>query len=206
MSTEIKNNTKTNIDYSKKIITIPNIMSLFRLFLIPIIAWLYIKEKNYDMTLIILSLSGLTDIADGIIARKFNMISDFGKAFDPIADKLTQIIVLFCLLSRFDFMIVPLALLIVKEIFAGITGLLTIKKTHRVNSAVWHGKATTVLLYIMMAVHIIWYNIPAVYSNILITVCTAMMLLSAVLYGIKNITLIYEAVQNDKNNDNTAVD
>lgn len=199
MNTEL-NSAKQNTDYSKKIITIPNILSLFRLFLIPVIAWLYIKKKNYYLTAVVLGVSGLTDVVDGIIARKFNMISDFGKAFDPIADKLTQIIVLFCLLSRFDYMIIPLILLIVKELFAGITGLLTIKKTHKVHGAVWHGKATTVILYIMMAMHIIWYNIPTVYSNILIAACTAMMLLSAVLYGIKNIRLIYEAILDEKNN------
>ena len=190
MDTKLKKNSKPNIDYSKRIITIPNILSLFRLILIPIIAWLYIKKQDYYMTVIILGISGLTDVIDGIIARKFNMISDFGKAFDPIADKLTQIIVLFCLVSRFDFMIVPLVLLIIKELFAGITGLLTIKKTHQVHGAVWHGKATTVCLYILMTVHIIWYTIPIHVSNILILLCTVMMLLSAILYGIKNIKLI----------------
>ncbi|MBQ8165365.1 MAG: CDP-alcohol phosphatidyltransferase family protein [Clostridia bacterium] len=188
-------NKNKDIDYSKKIITIPNILSLFRLMLIPLIAWLYIKKKDYYMTVIVLGLSGLTDVIDGIIARKFNMISDFGKAFDPIADKLTQIIVLFCLVSRFEFMIIPLIILIIKELLAGIIGLLTIKKTHRVHGAVWHGKTTTVLLYIMMTIHIIWYNIPIHISNILILICTAMMLLSAVLYGIKNIGLIKEATQ-----------
>ncbi|MBE7065487.1 MAG: CDP-alcohol phosphatidyltransferase family protein [Ruminococcaceae bacterium] len=197
MDTKLKKDSKPNIDYSKRIITIPNILSFFRLLLIPIIAWLYIKKQDYYMTVIVLGLSGLTDVVDGIIARKFNMISDFGKAFDPIADKLTQIIVLFCLVSRFDFMIIPLILLIIKELFAGITGLLTIKKTHQVHSAVWHGKATTVCLYILMTVHIIWYTIPAHISNILILLCTVMMLLSATLYGIKNIKLICAAISND---------
>lgn len=190
MNTEIKNTASSKIDYSNRIITIPNILSLFRIFLIPIIAWLYIKKKNYYLTAVILSISGLTDIIDGIIARKFNMISNFGKAFDPIADKLTQIVVLFCLVFRFDLMIIPLIFLIIKELFAGITGLLTIKKTHEVHGAVWHGKATTVSLYIMMAIHIIWYDIPLLCSNILIGLCTGMMALSAVLYGIKNIKLI----------------
>ena len=56
--------------YQKKIITIPNILSFFRLCLIPVIMWLYIGEKNYAMTLAILILSGVTDVVDGIIARK----------------------------------------------------------------------------------------------------------------------------------------
>ena len=76
--------------YKNKILTIPNILSFFRLCLIPVIVWLYIGRENYFWTLVILIPSGITDIVDGIIARKCNMISDFGKAFDPIADKLTQ--------------------------------------------------------------------------------------------------------------------
>ena len=69
-----------------KIITIPNILSFFRLCLIPLIVWQYVGAHNYLVALYLLALSGLTDIADGIIARNFNMISDFGKAFDPVAD------------------------------------------------------------------------------------------------------------------------
>ncbi|MEE1164601.1 MAG: CDP-alcohol phosphatidyltransferase family protein, partial [Lachnospiraceae bacterium] len=87
--------------YKHKIITIPNVLSFLRLLLIPVIVWLYIVKKDPIWTMAILALSGITDIVDGIIARKCNMISDFGKAFDPVADKLTQIAMLFCLVSRF---------------------------------------------------------------------------------------------------------
>ncbi len=50
-----------------------------------------------------LLLSGVTDLADGFIARHFHMISDLGKVLDPVADKLTQAAVLFCLITRFPF-------------------------------------------------------------------------------------------------------
>ena len=106
--------------YKHKIITIPNVLSFFRLLLIPVIVWLYIVKKDPIWTMVILALSGITDIVDGIIARKCNMISDFGKAFDPVADKLTQIAMLFCLVSRFQWMLLPLCVLVVKEITAGI--------------------------------------------------------------------------------------
>ena len=94
--------------YKHKIITIPNILSFFRLLLIPVIVWLYIVKKDPIWTMAVLALSGITDIVDGIIARKCNMVSDFGKAFDPVADKLTQIAMLFCLVSRFRWMLLPL--------------------------------------------------------------------------------------------------
>ena len=81
----------------KDILTIPNLLSLLRLLMIPVIVWLYVKEKNYYAATGMVILSGATDIADGIIARKCNMVSDFGKILDPIADKLTQAALIICL-------------------------------------------------------------------------------------------------------------
>ena len=170
-----------------KIITIPNLLSLFRLLLIPVIMWLYMVKKDPAWTTAILALSGITDVVDGIIARKFHMVSDFGKAFDPVADKLTQIAMLFCLVTRFKWMLLPLCVMIVKEVTAGILGLVVIRRTGNVDGAVWHGKATTVSLYSMMIIHLIWYNIPGVVSGILIGACTALALLSAFMYTRENI-------------------
>lgn len=173
--------------YKHKIITIPNILSLFRLLLIPAIMWLYIVKKDPLWTTAILVLSGVTDVVDGIIARKCHMISDFGKAFDPVADKLTQIAMLFCLVSRYHWMLLPLCVMVVKEVSAGILGLLVIRKTGKVDGAVWHGKATTVSLYSMMAIHLLWFNIPGVISGILIGQSTALALLSAFMYTRENV-------------------
>lgn len=175
-----------------KILTIPNLLSFFRLCLIPVFMWLYCVERNYLWTGIILIISGLTDTVDGIIARKFNMISDLGKVLDPIADKVTQAAMLFCLLTRFPLMIAPLALMVVKEFFMGVTGLLVIQKTGKVLGADWHGKVNTWLLYAMMIIHVFWYNIPDVVSKVLIGICVVMMLLSLVLYGRHNLKALRE--------------
>lgn len=176
--------------YKDKVITIPNILSFFRLLLIPVIVWLYVVRENPLWTAVVLTVSGITDIADGIIARRYHMVSDFGKALDPVADKLTQIAMLFCLVARFRWMLLPLCVLVVKEITAGIMGLLVIRKTGKVEGAVWHGKVTTVSVYSMMAIHLLWYHIPPVMSGILIFGCTALALLSAVLYAVKNINIL----------------
>ncbi|MDO4618557.1 MAG: CDP-alcohol phosphatidyltransferase family protein [Clostridia bacterium] len=176
--------------YKNKILTIPNILSFIRIAMIPIIINLYIVRENYVATAGMVLLSALTDIADGFIARHFNMISDFGKAFDPIADKLTQFVIMICLTTRFRYMIVPVILITLKEIFAGITALMTIKKTQKVVGADWHGKLTTILIYSMMILHILWTDIPSVVSNILITASVVMMLLSAVLYAVRNIKML----------------
>ncbi|MBQ3542653.1 MAG: CDP-alcohol phosphatidyltransferase family protein [Oscillospiraceae bacterium] len=178
--------------HKHKIVTIPNILSLFRLLLIPVIMWVYIVKEDPVLTTVILALSGITDIVDGIIARKCHMVSDFGKAFDPVADKLTQIAMLFCLVSRFKWMLLPLCVMVVKEVTAGILGLLVIRKTGNVYGAVWHGKATTVSLYSMMIIHLIWFNIPGVISGILIGACTALALLSAFMYSRENVRILLE--------------
>lgn len=176
--------------YKNKILTIPNILSFFRLCLIPVLIWLYISKKDYLSTLLVLLLSGLTDIVDGIVARKCNMISDFGKIFDPVADKLTQMAMLFCLVSRFSYMVLPLAFLIIKEILTGITGLVSLKRTKAVKGAVWHGKLTTVVLYSMMALHLIWFNIPHTLSLILVGASVGIMMMSFIMYLIQNIKAI----------------
>ena len=176
--------------YKNKILTIPNVLSFFRLCLIPIIVWLYISKEDYFWTLMVLSLSGLTDVVDGIIARKCNMISDFGKAFDPIADKLTQVAMLCCLVVRFNYMLIPLGMLVIKEVVTGITALMSIKKTEQVEGAVWHGKLTTVVLYLMMAVHLVWFNIPTTVSLIMVGVCIGIMIMSFIMYSVRNIKAI----------------
>lgn len=169
-----------------QIFTIPNLLSLLRLAMIPLLLWLYLEKQDYGWTAFILILSAATDIVDGIIARSFNMVSDFGKALDPVADKLTQIAMLFCLVSRFSNLLILLILLIVKEVISGIMSLMAIRKTGKVYGADWHGKVTTVLLYSIMGLHILWYNIPYVVSNVLILLCSIMMLYSMIQYWKRN--------------------
>lgn len=185
-------------DNNKNILTVPNILSILRLCMIPFLVWLYCFEKNYMLTLFVLILSGVTDVADGYIARHFNMTSDFGKILDPIADKLTQTVMFACLVTRFTLMALPLSLMIIKEFIMGITGCMVIHKTGKVHSAVWHGKMNTCLLYAMMALHVIWFDIPAPVSNVTIAVCTVMMAISLILYGTDNIKSLRSAANKEK--------
>lgn len=182
--------------YQHKILTIPNILSFFRLSLIPLIAWLYVAKRDYLWTVILLIVSGLTDVVDGFVARKFNMISDLGKALDPVADKLTQFVMLICLLTRFPLMIIPILVMFLKELAAGIMGLIAIKRTGKVTGAVWHGKANTVLLYFTILVHLVWYNITPVQSSIFIGICTGVMIMSCVMYTMFYFNAIKEGKRN----------
>ena len=188
----MKSTSNDTYNTQNKILTIPNMLSLFRLCLIPVIMWLYCVEDNYLWAGIVLIVSGITDTVDGFVARHFHMTSDLGKVLDPVADKLTQAAMLFCLLTRFPLMIVPLGIMVLKEFFMGVTGLMVIQKTGKVFGADWHGKVTTWLLYAMMILHVFWYNIPAALSRVLIAACVVMMLISLVLYGRHNLKALRE--------------
>jgi len=72
--------------------TIPNLLSFLRIVMVPIMSVLFFKGET-GWAVFVLFLSGLSDFLDGKIARRFNQISDLGKVLDPIADKLTQIMI-----------------------------------------------------------------------------------------------------------------
>lgn len=169
-----------------RIWTIPNILSIFRMVLIPVFVWTYCWLKNDLATALVLLISGLSDTVDGVIARRFNMVTTFGKAIDPVADKLTQIAMLLCLLTRFPSLIILFVLLLIKEITGGVMSLLILKRRKLVLPADWHGKLTTFLLYATMLLHLVWGSIPESVSNTSIAVCSAVTLMSFVLYFIRN--------------------
>ncbi len=174
----------------KEAFNVPNILTYIRFALIPVIVWLYIVEKEPLWTFGVVMLSAATDIIDGKIARHFHLVSDLGKAIDPVADKLTQLVTLICMIYYFPNLLILLAVMLVKEVLSAVMSLLAIRKTKTVLSSAWHGKVTTVLLYFSLALHLLWFTIPPVVSNVLILLCTSVMLLSAVLYMKRNIGLL----------------
>ncbi len=190
---------KIQKDYTNKVITIPNILSFFRLCLIPVIVWLYCVKKEYFWTIIVYGFSSITDIVDGIIARKFNMISTFGKVFDPVADKLTQMAIIICLAIHFGwYMLIPLAIFVVKEVGMNVVGLVAAKKTGKIKGAMWHGKLNTVLFFVIMVVHLLWYNMPPVVSYVFVSISVTMMLISATIYTVDYVNMLKEAKNAEK--------
>ena len=84
----------------KGCLTVPNLLSLIRIFLIPAFAVLYYKG-HIGWAVLMLALSGISDFLDGKIARRFNQVSELGKILDPVADKLTQITIAVMLYIEF---------------------------------------------------------------------------------------------------------
>ena len=125
---------------------IPNILTILRFVLIPFILY-FLSIDNYILTFVFLTLSGITDVLDGFIARKFNFITDFGKLIDPLADKATQLLTLAALVLKNIIPLWILGLLVLKE-FIMIAGASFLYGKELVVSSKWYGKLATVLIYV----------------------------------------------------------
>ena len=125
---------------------IPNILTMLRFVLIPFILY-FLSIDNYILTFVFLTLSGITDVLDGFIARKFNFITDFGKLIDPLADKATQLLTLAALVLKNIIPLWILGLLVLKE-FIMIAGASFLYGKELVVSSKWYGKLATVLIYV----------------------------------------------------------
>lgn len=172
-------------NWKTEIFTIPNLMSFFRILLIPVFAWLYLHAQtttDYYLATGVLLISSLTDLFDGKIARKFHMISKLGKALDPIADKATHAIVMLCLCTRYPIMIFLFLLTLIKEGIMGIVGLLFLRKGKMLNGAMWFGKVCTTILFVVLLVLVLVPNLPIFYVNVLCGICAVVMIVTLLLY------------------------
>lgn len=142
-------------NWKKEILTIPNLLSIFRLALIPVYMLIYLnaaQASHYFLSAAILAVSCLTDLIDGKIARHFNMISTVGKILDPLADKATQFTLIICLAVRYPVLWYLVVLFVVKESFQLIAGGITLKKGKMLEGALLAGKICTTVLFVSLIV------------------------------------------------------
>ena len=164
---------------------IPNILTIIRFILIPVILY-FIFVENYILAFVFFTLSGVTDILDGAIARKFNLISTFGKLMDPLADKLTQISVLATLVFKDIIPFWILVIVILKELIMIIGASFLYGKDVVVYSK-WFGKLATVLFYIAIVSSLIakQFNLEGFWQDLdfaLYTFALISTLLSLIMY------------------------
>jgi CDP-diacylglycerol--glycerol-3-phosphate 3-phosphatidyltransferase len=162
--------------------TVPNLLTLIRLLAIPVLAYLIYAGESYQLLAFLLFLGiWLTDMLDGYIARRFNQITEFGKLFDPLVDKLFQLTtaVMMCAIGKLPVW-VPLVMA-GKELFMIVGSLVLLKRFDVVVHARWYGKLATVLfvlafasLFILPREHI-WLShfifIPPVFVSLFAYVC-----------------------------------
>ncbi len=173
-------------DWKKDLFTIPNLLSLFRLVLIPVYIVIYMhadSPQDYYLSAGILAVSCLTDLVDGKIARHFNMISNTGRILDPLADKATQFSLIVCLLVERPALIALICLFVIKESFQLIAGFLILRKGKILSGAHIAGKICTAVLFISLILMVMLPNMSDTWVNILTAVNCVIMLISFASYA-----------------------
>lgn len=172
----------------KEIFSIPNILTYFRILLIPVFVVLYINSKEnlsfHIASIAVVALSGLTDMLDGKIARHCNMITELGKIIDPVADKLTQCAIMVCLAVRYPLLWTFIGALVIKEITMAVLGMVFLKKGRKLKGAHWYGKVSTVVFYLVMITLLVVppSKMPFEVSLVLILISGAFMIFSFIMY------------------------
>lgn len=168
-------------NWKKEIFTIPNLLSLFRLVLIPIYVAIYLNARNstdYYVAAGILAVSCLTDLIDGKIARHFNMISSLGKILDPLADKATQFTLIICLAIKYNFLLYLVGLFVLKESFQLIAGGINLRKGKMLKGALYSGKICTTILFLSLILMVMLPNLSEK-TVVVITIVDAIFMLIA---------------------------
>lgn len=173
-------------DWKKDLFTIPNLLSLFRLVLIPVYILIYLNADSttdYYIAAGILAVSCLTDLIDGKIARHFNMISNTGKILDPLADKATQFTLIVCLTIQYPVLLVLVGLFVIKEGFQLVAGFLILRKGKILSGALLSGKICTTVLFISLILMVMIPGMEDFMIYILTAVNCIFMLISFIGYA-----------------------
>lgn len=199
--------------------TIPNLLSVIRILLIPVFAYLFYNDEKI-WAVVILALSGLSDTFDGQIARKFNQISDLGKVLDPVADKLTQITIAIMLLIDFKTATNPVInalgwvflVFLIKEAIMIIGGLIMLLLNIRPGAAEFWGKAATVVFYVGMVIiiavgpevgalnDILGFELPNIITGAIVVLCAIMTIAAFLSYMPETFRQFKEYFDNKKAN------
>ena len=174
-------------NWKKEIFTIPNMLSLFRLVLIPVYVVIYLNATTameYILAGSILAASCLTDMIDGQIARHFNMISPVGKVLDPVADKATQFTLTLCLSLKYPALRFVLVLFVAKEAFQLIAMIVSYLHGKALPGALLPGKVCTVVLFVSLIAMVLFPDMNP-------RLVEAIALVDAVFLGISFLSYIF---------------
>lgn len=169
----------------KEIFSAPNLLSIFRILLIPFIAYTYLTATEYTDYLIsgvLILISALSDTADGFLARRYNLVTDLGKMLDPVADKLTQIVLAVCVAVKIPGTAILLVIFILMEAIMILGGLFLLKRGVRIPGAMWFGKLATLVFYAVMIVMVFWPSPSSLFVSICVAVVLFFMLFSFIMY------------------------
>ena len=170
-------------DWKKELFTIPNLLSLFRLVLIPVYMTMYLQGRHL-LAGIILALSCLTDFFDGWVARRFHMTTSLGKLLDPAADKATQLTLILCLSVRYEAMVPVLILFLIKEACQLAALFFCLCRRVMPVRTLMAGKICTAILFASLVILVLFPGIPVRIVRGLAAVDLAALGLSFICYGL----------------------
>lgn len=172
-------------NWKKEILTVPNLLSLFRLMLIPVYVHLYrnaVTQPQYAAAAGVMALSCLTDLADGKIARQFHMVTRLGTVLDPLADKLTQLTLFLCLSVRYPLLYPILILFFVKELFQILAGIGNLRRGKVLPGALMAGKICTTVLFVSFIALVLFPEMEPVAVTAMVTLDGVFLLISFLSY------------------------
>lgn len=172
-------------DWKKEICTIPNLLSLIRLVLIPVYMYVFLNATesiHYVIAGMILAVSCLTDLIDGKLARKLNQISHVGKLLDPVADKLTQLALIVCLSVHRKPLRALLVLFVIKEMFQLIAMVVNLRKGKALDGALMSGKISTTVLFVSLILMVMMPNMREITTDIITVICFVVLVIAFVDY------------------------
>lgn len=172
-------------DWKKEMCTIPNLLSLFRLILIPVYVHIYLNAKEtieYIIAGTIMAISCITDMVDGKIARKYNMISNVGKVLDPLADKFTQLALILCLSARYPILYPVLVLFLTKEFFQLFVAIFHIRKGKALPGALMAGKVCTTVMFTSLIALVLFPDLNEITVDLIVLTDAVFLLISFISY------------------------
>ena len=163
---------------------LPNTLTIVRLVLVPVFAAAYflLPEQYLYLPAVILLLSGLTDMLDGYLARRFHKITPLGQFLDPLADKLTMFTVIICLAVSHPAILMLFLIFVGKELLLAIIGLVLLKSWRNSIPAKWYGKVTTILLYLLLTAALIFPQMSGTLLFYLALIPVVFIILSFIFY------------------------
>ncbi len=177
---------KTDLQIHKKdFFLLPNILTYIRILLVPVFICFYMNAKTPSDNIIagiIIVLSGITDVADGFIARHWNLTSDLGKIIDPIADKAMQFAMMICVCIRFRWVLILVVIYEVKKTKTFFATAYLFTRGKHIGGAMWCGEVCTVILFLVMLSLVVVPNIKPLAVSMLIGFAAAFMLLAFFIY------------------------
>lgn len=164
---------------------VPNLLSLMRLGLVPVFAWVFfspIPNARY-WAAGIYALAFLTDILDGYIARRFHMVTPLGRVLDPLADKLMTFTVILCICIAGIIPVWAVVIFFCKEMILGVGGLILFHNTRDVIPANWLGKASTGVFFLVLGALVLFPGIPQSVAVALISAALALAVAALLRYA-----------------------